>query len=68
MKSNLSKLEQLLSAGIEFAELGRGNRNVTISVAPSFAKECIAELQRLLDKRDSLQAEVNKLKGDSVCL
>lgn len=68
MKSNLSKLDQLLRAGIEFAELGRGNRNVTISVAPSFAKECIAELQRLRDKRDSLQAEVNKLKGELMCL
>jgi len=67
MTSKLSKLDQLLSAGIEFSELGRGNRNVAISVAPSFARECIAELQRLRDKRDSLQAEVNKLKGELAC-
>lgn len=67
MASKLSKLDKLLSAGVEFAELGRGNRNVTISVAPSFARECIAELQSLRDRRYNLQAELNKLKGELAC-
>lgn len=54
MKSNLRKLVDILNLAIEILEVGDVNRNVIMSVTPKFARDCIAELQNIRDKRNML--------------